>query len=103
MSRNYTAYLQKAAPAQPLHNRLLLLWAAAKLPAAVGGAKQSIIDEALEKQHPTVPGRHCAWDRGRSMRGRRPPWPERIRYRGRLPSPCNRPVCRAPTEAEEGP
>jgi squalene-hopene/tetraprenyl-beta-curcumene cyclase len=45
-----TAYLQKATPAQPLHNRLLLLWAAAKLPAAVAGAKQSIIDEALEKQ-----------------------------------------------------
>jgi squalene-hopene/tetraprenyl-beta-curcumene cyclase len=44
------AYLQTATPAQPLHNRLLLLWAAAKLPAAVQGARQSIIDETLRKQ-----------------------------------------------------
>jgi squalene-hopene/tetraprenyl-beta-curcumene cyclase len=53
-----TAYLRTetraetrtATPAQPLHNRLLLLWAAAKLPAAIGDAKQSIIDETLQKQ-----------------------------------------------------
>jgi squalene-hopene/tetraprenyl-beta-curcumene cyclase len=52
-----TAYLRKmtagtATPAQPLHNRLLLLWAAAKLPAAIGDARQSIIDETLKKQQP---------------------------------------------------
>jgi squalene-hopene/tetraprenyl-beta-curcumene cyclase len=45
-------YLRKAIPAQPLHNRLLLLWAAGSLPAAVSDARQSIIDEALEKQQP---------------------------------------------------
>ena len=49
-----TAYLRTATrtatPAQPLHNRLLLLWAAAKLPAAIGDARQSIIDETLQKQ-----------------------------------------------------
>jgi squalene-hopene/tetraprenyl-beta-curcumene cyclase len=44
------AYLRTATPAQPLHNRLLLLWAAAKLPAAVRDAKQSIIDETMRKQ-----------------------------------------------------
>lgn len=47
-----TAYLRTAMPAQPLHNRLLLLWAAAGLPASIGDAKQSIIDETLEKQQP---------------------------------------------------
>jgi squalene-hopene/tetraprenyl-beta-curcumene cyclase len=47
-----TAYLRTAMPAQPLHNRLLLLWAAARMPAAVGDVRQSIIDEALEKQQP---------------------------------------------------
>jgi squalene-hopene/tetraprenyl-beta-curcumene cyclase len=47
-----TAYLRTATPAQPLHNRLLLLWAAAKLPAAVRDARQSIIDETLKKQQP---------------------------------------------------
>jgi squalene-hopene/tetraprenyl-beta-curcumene cyclase len=47
-----TAYLRTALPAQPLHNRLLLLWAAAKLPAAVTNARQPIIDETLEKQAP---------------------------------------------------
>jgi squalene-hopene/tetraprenyl-beta-curcumene cyclase len=46
-----TAYLRTAMPAQPLHNRLLLLWAAARLP-ALSDTKQSIIDEALEKQQP---------------------------------------------------
>ena len=44
------AYLRTAMRAQPLHNRLLLLWAAAKLPAAVGDARQSIIEETLKKQ-----------------------------------------------------
>jgi squalene-hopene/tetraprenyl-beta-curcumene cyclase len=47
-----TEYLRTATPAQPLHNRLLLLWAAARLPAAVRDAKQSIIDETLKKQQP---------------------------------------------------
>jgi squalene-hopene/tetraprenyl-beta-curcumene cyclase len=47
-----TSYLRMATATQPLHNRLLLLWAAAKLPAAVHDARQSIIDEALEKQQP---------------------------------------------------
>jgi squalene-hopene/tetraprenyl-beta-curcumene cyclase len=47
-----TAYLRTAAPAQPLHNRLLLLWAAAGLPATVRDGRQSIIDEALNKQRP---------------------------------------------------
>jgi squalene-hopene/tetraprenyl-beta-curcumene cyclase len=47
-----TAYLRTATPAQPLHNRLLLLWAAAKLPAAVQDARQSIVDETLKKQQP---------------------------------------------------
>jgi squalene-hopene/tetraprenyl-beta-curcumene cyclase len=46
------AYLRAATPAQPLHNRLLLLWAAARLPAAVQGVRQSIIDETLKKQQP---------------------------------------------------
>jgi squalene-hopene/tetraprenyl-beta-curcumene cyclase len=47
-----TAYLRIAAPAQPLHNRLLLLWAAAGLPVAVRDARRSIIDETLKKQQP---------------------------------------------------
>ena len=47
-----TAYLRSAIPSQPLHNRLLLLWAAAKLPSAVGDARQAIIDETLKKQQP---------------------------------------------------
>jgi squalene-hopene/tetraprenyl-beta-curcumene cyclase len=47
-----TAYLRTAIPAQPLHNRLLLLWAAAGLPAAVRDARESIIDETLTKQQP---------------------------------------------------
>jgi len=45
-----TEYLRTAIAGQPLHNRLLLLWAAGKLPAAVRDAKQSIIDEAMKKQ-----------------------------------------------------
>jgi squalene-hopene/tetraprenyl-beta-curcumene cyclase len=47
-----TEYLRTAMPTQPLHNRLLLLWAAARLPAAVRDARQSIVDETLEKQQP---------------------------------------------------
>jgi squalene-hopene/tetraprenyl-beta-curcumene cyclase len=47
-----TAYFRTAMPTQPLHNRLLLLWAGAKLPVAVADARQSIIDEALKKQQP---------------------------------------------------
>ncbi len=47
-----TTYLRGTIPSQPLHNRLLLLWAAARLPAAVADARQSIIDETLKKQQP---------------------------------------------------
>ena len=47
-----SGYFRAAIPAQPLHNRLLLLWAAAKLPAAIPESRQSIIDEALQKQQP---------------------------------------------------
>ncbi|MEO8662395.1 MAG: hypothetical protein ABI693_28290, partial [Bryobacteraceae bacterium] len=47
-----TAYLRTATAAQPLHNRLLLLWATASLPATVPDARRSIIEEALEKQQP---------------------------------------------------
>jgi squalene-hopene/tetraprenyl-beta-curcumene cyclase len=47
-----TAYLRTTTPMQPLHNRLLLLWAAAKLPAAVGDTRKSVIDETFKKQRP---------------------------------------------------
>lgn len=47
-----TTYLRTAMPTQPLHNRLMLLWAAAGLPGAVADARQSIVDETLEKQRP---------------------------------------------------
>jgi squalene-hopene/tetraprenyl-beta-curcumene cyclase len=47
-----TAYLRTTATAQPLHNRLLLLWAAAGLPDAVRDTRQSIIDETFKKQQP---------------------------------------------------
>jgi squalene-hopene/tetraprenyl-beta-curcumene cyclase len=46
-------YLQREAPTQPLHNRLTLLWAASKLPAALPAEGQHrIIDEILQKQQP---------------------------------------------------
>jgi squalene-hopene/tetraprenyl-beta-curcumene cyclase len=46
-----TAYFRRAMPTQPLHNRLLLLWAGRKLPVVVD-ARQAIIDETLKKQQP---------------------------------------------------
>jgi hypothetical protein len=45
------AYFERVRQTQPLHNRLMLLWASARLPEALGRpARQSIIDEALSKQ-----------------------------------------------------
>jgi len=47
------AYFNRARESQPLHNRLLLLWASARLPEVLAvPARQSIIDEALSKQQP---------------------------------------------------
>jgi squalene-hopene/tetraprenyl-beta-curcumene cyclase len=47
------AYLQKDLHGQPLHNRLAVLWAATKLPAAMPEpARRAVIDEALQKQRP---------------------------------------------------
>jgi squalene-hopene/tetraprenyl-beta-curcumene cyclase len=45
-------YLRRERDRQPLHNRIALVWAATKLPAALPGSPQSIIDEALAKQQP---------------------------------------------------
>jgi squalene-hopene/tetraprenyl-beta-curcumene cyclase len=47
------AYFERERQNQPLHNRLMLLWASAQLPEALAGpARQSIIEEALRKQQP---------------------------------------------------
>jgi squalene-hopene/tetraprenyl-beta-curcumene cyclase len=46
-----TEYFRTAMASQPLHNRLLLLWAGRKLP-VVADARQAIIDETLKKQQP---------------------------------------------------
>jgi hypothetical protein len=47
------AYFAREQQTQPLHNRLMLLWASARLPEALDRAgRQSIIDEALSKQQP---------------------------------------------------
>jgi len=46
-------YLQDEQAAQPLHNRLILLWAAAKLPGLLPDAtRQAITAEACQKQQP---------------------------------------------------
>src|SRR5262245_36441926 len=46
-----TEYLQREEPHQPLHNRLALLWASSKLPAALSTPlRQRIIDEILGAQ-----------------------------------------------------
>jgi hypothetical protein len=46
-------YFERERRAQPLHNRLMLLWASARLPEVLGArVRQSIIDEALKKQRP---------------------------------------------------
>ena len=48
-----TTYLNSHYEGQPLHNRLLLLWASTKLPAALPkSARQPMIDEAFAKQQP---------------------------------------------------
>lgn len=46
-----TDYLQREQQAQPLHNRLTLLWVSSRLPDVLSGSmRQSIIDEVLSKQ-----------------------------------------------------
>jgi squalene-hopene/tetraprenyl-beta-curcumene cyclase len=46
-----TEYLQREQQAQPLHNRLTLLWASSKLPSALPEAmRRPLIDEILRKQ-----------------------------------------------------
>jgi squalene-hopene/tetraprenyl-beta-curcumene cyclase len=46
-----TDYLQREQPDQPLHNRLALLWASSKLPAALSTPlRQPLIDEILRAQ-----------------------------------------------------
>src|SRR5262249_46268236 len=46
-----TDYLQREQQAQPLHNRLTLLWAASKLPGALPEpARKPIVDEVLRRQ-----------------------------------------------------
>lgn len=48
-----TEYLQREQQAQPLHNRLTLLWASSKLPAALPQVmRRPLIDEILRKQQP---------------------------------------------------
>ncbi len=48
-----TAYLNGHYETQPLHNRLMLLWASTKLPAALPeSARQPIIEETFRKQQP---------------------------------------------------
>ena len=44
-------YLQRGQQAQPLHNRLMLLWASTKLPAAVSAeTRKAIVADALRAQ-----------------------------------------------------
>ena len=48
-----TAYLQREREGQPLHNRLMLLWAAAKLPAVLPAtAREALLEEFARKQEP---------------------------------------------------
>ena len=48
-----TDYLQREQQAQPLHNRLTLLWASSVLPAASStSVRRTIVDEILQKQQP---------------------------------------------------
>ncbi len=45
------AYLQREQQAQPLHNRLMLLWASSKLPAVLPESdRKPLIDEVLRRQ-----------------------------------------------------
>jgi squalene-hopene/tetraprenyl-beta-curcumene cyclase len=46
------AYLRDEQAAQPLHNRLILLWAAAKLPLLLDVQRQIYADDVLKKQQP---------------------------------------------------
>ena len=47
------AYLQKEQPSQPLHNRLMLLWASTKLRGVLSGAaRESIVNDAFARQQP---------------------------------------------------
>ena len=49
--KDLLAYLQRAQAGQPLHNRLALLWAAARLPGTLSGtARRALIDEVWKKQ-----------------------------------------------------
>jgi squalene-hopene/tetraprenyl-beta-curcumene cyclase len=48
-----TGYLQREQQAQPLHNRLALLWASSRLPGVLSeSVKRALIDEILRKQQP---------------------------------------------------
>jgi hypothetical protein len=48
-----TAYLRGAQESQPLHNRLMMLWASAALPALwPESARRGLADEALRRQQP---------------------------------------------------
>lgn len=48
-----TGYLQRAMPGQPLHNRLMTLWASSKLPEALPEAKRkALLEEIWSKQKP---------------------------------------------------
>ena len=48
-----TSYLRREQETQPLHNRLILLWAAAKLPQALPEPlRQRLLDEVWRKQQP---------------------------------------------------
>ena len=48
-----TEYLQRERQAQPLHNRLVLLWASSRLPGALPEAlRRPMVDEILGKQQP---------------------------------------------------
>jgi squalene-hopene/tetraprenyl-beta-curcumene cyclase len=50
-SADLSVYLAREQPAQPLHNRLLLLWAARTLPQALSiQARKAIVDEAWRRQ-----------------------------------------------------
>ncbi|MGH9786088.1 MAG: hypothetical protein ACRD88_18110, partial [Terriglobia bacterium] len=47
-----TDYLRGARPGQPLHNRIALLWASTKLPAALSKAdRRALLEEIARKQH----------------------------------------------------
>jgi squalene-hopene/tetraprenyl-beta-curcumene cyclase len=52
-ARDLVAYLRREQAAQPLHNRLMLLWASTGFPEALPAAdRQAIVDEVWKKQQP---------------------------------------------------